>query len=359
MQKAVKGVFAVDKGSFNKADHAGVHIKVFSQIERMQKDGCEVSLLEYEWVNGYAGIDVDEDADFLYFRRIESSVKLLQTMRKIKKKCKSIKIIMEIPTYPFKGEETEKKSIKRKVSILIGNMFLHRYIDRIVLSGQLDKIKTLYKIPVIHIDNGVDFNNIAVNQNDCNPGDDIHMICVSGCMYSHGYDRMIKGIAEYYQDFQNARNVYLHVVGTGEYLNEYKRIAGESGAPEDKVIFYGRKVGKELDEIYSLCNVAIAHLALHRIGLNQLSSLKSCEYASRGLPMISSASLNIANDETRKYIMYVPEDETPINIEAVIQFYDKVYKDAGVHNDIRNKFMKLCDWEYTFIPVMEYICKNS
>ena len=75
--------------------------------------------------------------------------------------------------------------------------------------------------------------------------------------------------------------------------------------------------GKELDEIYSLCNVAIAHLALHRIGLNQLSSLKSCEYASRGLPMISSASLNIANDETRKYIMYVPEDETPINIDCL------------------------------------------
>ena len=355
MQKVMKGIFAVDKGSFNLADHSGVRIKVQSQIERMRKEGHTVSLLEYDWAGGYPQIDPDEDTEFMYFRRIESSVKLLCTLQKIKKKCKSIKLIMEIPTYPFKGEDTSKKSLKRKVSILIGTMFLHRYVDRIVLSGQLDKIKTLYKIPVIHIDNGVDFNNIPVNQNECKAGDDVHMICVSGCMFSHGYDRMIKGLAEYYRKAEVLRNIYFHIVGTGEYLDEYKRIASESGVPEDKVIFYGRRVGSELDEVYSRCNVAIAHLATHRIGIHQLSSLKSCEYVARGLPMVSSASLNIINEDTKDYALYVPEDETPIDIEAVIQFYDKVYQSNGIHDDIRKKFMELCDWEYTFIPVMEYL----
>lgn len=357
MQKTIKGVFTVDKGSFNKADHAGVHIKVNSQIERMRKDGCEVSLLEYEWKDGYPGILVDEDTDFLYFRRIESSVKLLRTLQNIKKKSPSIKIVMEIPTYPFKGEDTSKKSLKRKVSIWLGTMFLHQYIDRIVLSGQLDKIKSLYGIPVIHIDNGVDFNKIPVNHNECKAGEDVHMICVSGCMFSHGYDRMIRGLAEYYKKAENGRAVYFHVVGTGEYLEEYKKVALQSGVPENKIIFYGRKVGAELDEVYSRCNVAVAHLATHRIGIHQLSSLKSCEYVARGLPMISSASLNIINDDTKDCAMFVPEDESPIDIESVIEFYDRVYANKNVHNDIRQRFFKLCDWEYTFVPVMEYLVK--
>ena len=355
MQKAGKIVFAVDKGSFNHADHAGVNIKVNSQIKQMEKAGFEAELLQYEWKDGYAQIHPDADTDFLYFRRIESSVKLLKTMRNIKKKCNSIKIIMEIPTYPFAGEDKEKKSVKRKISILIGSMFLHRYVDRIVLSGQLDKIKTLYKIPVIHIDNGVDFNHIAVNENECRPGGDIHMICVSGCMLSHGYDRMIRGLAEYYKTSGDLRNVFFHVVGTGECLEEYKKTARESGVPQDKVVFYGRKVGGELDEVYSNCNIAVAHLATHRIGIHQLSSLKSCEYVARGLPMVSSASLNIINEDTKDYALYVPEDETPIDIKAVIHFYDTVYGNADVHAVIRNKFMKLCDWEYTFIPVRNYL----
>ena len=59
MQKAGKIVFAVDKGSFNHADHAGVNIKVNSQIKQMEKAGFEAELLQYEWKDGYAQIHPD------------------------------------------------------------------------------------------------------------------------------------------------------------------------------------------------------------------------------------------------------------------------------------------------------------
>ena len=355
----MKLVYAVDKGSFNNVDHAGVNIKVNSQILQMQKMGLEVELQQYEWKGGYPQIHIDADTDFLYFRRIESSVKLLKKLSEIKKINPRIRLIMEIPTYPFKAEENRKRSLKSKVSIFIGEKFLHKYVDRITLCAQIDKIEHLYGIRVIHFMNGVDFDMLPVNTNECHAGGDIHMICVSGCMYSHGYDRMIAGMKAYYESEAAPRNVYFHVVGTGEYLDSYKQLAAKSEALKDKVIFYGRKTGKELDEIYAKCNMAVAHLATHRIGLYQMSSLKSREYVARGIPMVSSSMLDTCNQETEKYFLFVPEDETPVNIHEVVKFYDKVYAEENVHEKIRNLFAGLCDWDHTFAPIREYLSKED
>ena len=185
------------------------------------------------------------------------------------------------------------------------------------------------------------------------------MICVSGCMYSHGYDRMIAGMRKYYENEQKPRNVYFHVVGTGEYLDSYKKLAAESEALKDRVIFYGRKTGKELDEIYAGCNMAVAHLATHRIGLYQMSSLKSREYVARGIPMVSSSMLDTCNADTEKYFLFVPEDETPVDIREIVQFYDTVYAEENVHEKIRSTFYGLCDWDHTFAPIREYLSEEG
>jgi len=351
----MKLVYAVDKGSFNNADHAGVNIKVNSQIEQMRQAGIEVELQQYGWQDGFPQINIADDVDFMYFRRIEPSVKLLLKFRDIKKNNPNIKMIMEIPTYPFKGEDTRKKSIKDKVNNYIGEKLLHRYVARITLCGQIDKMESLYGIKVIHFVNGVDFAELPVNTNECHPKDAIHMICVSGCMYSHGYDRMIAGMKEYYESERCSRDIFFHVVGTGEYLDSYKQQVQECEKLVDKVIFYGRKTGNELDEIYAKCNMAVAHLATHRIGLYQMSSLKSREYVARGLPMISSSMLDICNEGTEKYMLFVPEDETPINMNTIIAFFDEVYEEYDLHENIRNIFSDLCDWKCTFTPILKYL----
>lgn len=359
MKEFMKLVYAVDKGSFNHADHAGVNIKVNSQINQMKKMGFEVDLQQYEWKSGYPQIYIDADTDFLYFRRIEPSVKLLKKLSEIKKINPQIRLIMEIPTYPFKGEDTRKRSLKSKINIFIGDLFLHKFVDRITLCAQIDKIERLYGIRVIHFMNGVDFDTLPINTNECKAGGDIHMICVSGCMYSHGYDRMIAGMKEYYEKESEPRNVYFHVVGTGEYLDSYKELAATSDTLKDKVIFYGRKTGKELDEIYAVCNMAVAHLATHRIGLHQMSSLKSREYVARGIPMVSSSMLDTCNRDTEKYFYFVPEDETPVDIKEVVKFYDTVYAEKNVHEKIRNTFSVLCDWDQTFAPIREYLSEEE
>lgn len=347
-----KIIFAVDKNSFNNPDHAGVNIKVASQLEQMRQGGNEAELLQYSWIDGELQIKVEPDTDVLYFRRIESSVKLLKTLKKCKETSHKLRVVMEIPTFPFKGERG-KRTVKQFINNVVGDIFLKKYVDRIAICGADTSIKSFVGIPVLHFSNGVEWKELPVNEYQ---GDnkEIHIICVSGCMLSHGYDRMIEGLNNYYsQGFD--RKVFFHIVGTGDYYEKYLELAKEYELFDKYVFFYGRKVGKELDEIYSKCNMAAAHLATHRIGIKTISSLKSREYAIRGIPFISSTDLGFSGDEKEKYIMYVPDDETAIDIAKVVEFYDRLYSEEDVAKKMRSVFMEICDWKNTYKSVIDYI----
>lgn len=349
----MKIVFAVDKNSFNNPDHAGVNIKVASQINQMKKAGHEVSFLQYEWVNGQLMIDVEDDTDILYFRRIESSVKLIKNLKRCKRKSRKLRIIMEIPTYPYKGEQG-KRTAKQIINGIIGDTLLSSVVDRIALCGVEHSVKKVLGIEVIHFDNGVDFNSLSVN-GESGPNDDINMICVSGCMLSHGYDRIIEGMHDYYSGGKAERNIYFHIVGTGEQYGHYVDLAQRYGLKDKYVFFHGRCVGKQLDEIYEKCNLAIAHLATHRIGVSMISSLKTREYAARGIPFVTSSKIDVLNDKTGQYILFVPDDETAVRMNDIIEFYGQVYAKQNVAADMRTAFYELCDWDYSYKTVLEYI----
>ena len=161
----MKLVYAVDKNGYDDADHVGVRKKVEAVLKLFEREGIQSSLYKYEWQGGFPMLRVEEDTDVLYFRRIEPSVKLLLKLRELKKKNKKLRLIMEIPTYPFSGESNEKQSLKRKVSYAIGNYLLHFFLDRIVLIGQEHSIPYLYGIPVLHGKNGVDYEDITLRTN--------------------------------------------------------------------------------------------------------------------------------------------------------------------------------------------------
>lgn len=347
-----KIIFAVDKKSFNNPDHAGVNIKVASQLEQMRQGGNEATLLQYSWVDGELQISVEPDTDVLYFRRIEPSVKLIKTLKKCKKTSPGLKVIMEIPTFPFKGERG-RRTIKQFINNIVGDLLLKGCVDRVAICGADTSIKTFDRIPVLHFSNGVEWKNLPLNMYKGND-DEIHMICVSGCMLSHGYDRMIEGLNNYYNGNPD-KKVFFHVVGTGDCYNQYVKLADKYGLNDKYVFFYGRRVGDELDEIYAKCNMAAAHLATHRIGIKTISSLKSREYAIRGIPFISSADLGFFSEDTGKYIKYVPDDDTPIDINSIVDFYDSVYCEKNVSEKMRKVFSELCDWKNTYKAVIDYI----
>ena len=84
------------------------------------------------------------------------------------------------------------------------------------------------------------------------------------------------------------------------------------------ITFTGGKDGKELNELFKDKHMAIGCLGCHRKGINEVKSLKNVEYAMRGLPFLYSENNNDFDD--KEYVLKVPADETPINIEDICKF---------------------------------------
>ena len=84
---------------------------------------------------------------------------------------------------------------------------------------------------------------------------------------------------------------------------------------------HGKKHGIELDEIFDQCDFGIGSLGRHRVGIRDIKTLKNREYAARGIPFIYSE--NDTDFDKRPYVLKMPADETAINIETIIHFFQQ------------------------------------
>lgn len=130
----------------------------------------------------------------------------------------------------------------------------------------------------------------------------------------------------------------------------------------DKHVFFtGVLTGAALDDVYNKCDLAVGSFGAHRKGLKLSVSLKSREYVAKGLPIVTSVDMDIENENTDKWFLKYPADESMLDINRIVEFYDKVYLDnsvAGkseVAEKIRDDFRPLCNINDTFKGVIDYI----
>lgn len=261
-------------------------------------------------------------------------------------------IAIEIPTYPYKHELLKwKKGIVRFLVDLSSQVFLKLYVGRIVTYSDDNRI---FGIKTINTINGIIYEDIIPSQKQLHLDTEINLISVSLTMSCHGYDRLIEGLNDYYKNGGKA-NVFYHLVGDGIEIEKYKGLV-EKYELEKHVKFYGFKGGQELDEIYDKADIAINSLAIHRIGLKTESTIKSKEYAAKGLPMVSSYEIDaFSSEDNKKYVLKISADESAVNIEEVIQFYKQVYSNTdNLSADIRNVSRKRSDMCITLKEVMDY-----
>ncbi len=256
-----------------------------------------------------------------------------------KLKSENTKVILEIPTYPY-DPECENNKLD-KINLFLDKLYrnkLYPYVNRI---AAITKEDFIFCIPVLHMGNGINYELIPLRNVD-KSREGIHLIAVACMEYWHGYDRLLKGLGEYYNNEWDI-HCYLHLVGEGRELTEYKKIVQEYHL-ETKVFFYGKKYGEELNDIYDKCDIGVECLGIHRKKLELSSSLKSREYMARGMPMITSAKLDIF-PHVSDYILKLPEGEERIQINAIINFYHQIYhgKDKlKVAQRIRDVSKKYC-----------------
>ena len=143
------------------------------------------------------------------------------------------------------------------------------------------------------------------------------------------------------------------MVGDGEPVRDYKRIVREYGL-EKNVVFYGMKYGAELDDIYDQCDIGVEALGWHRTNVTLSSSLKSKEYAAKGLPFITGCTLDAMNEEY--FVHHVHYDESLVDMTDVIAFYRNIYDGQSkktVADGIRRLAIGQCSIEETIKPIIE------
>lgn len=256
--------------------------------------------------------------DGVYIRYALSDPWFLGLLRYLKKQ--RVRVLLEIPTYPYDGEFTP--DLRGRLAA-----FLDRRCRK-KLKGLADRVVTftedeeIFGIATIRTVNGVDFSKVPLQYRQ-EPDGALHLIAVAGLAPWHGYDRLLVGMGEYYQN-GGTREAVFHLVGDGSELPLYKKLAAEYGL-ESRVRFYGFLSGDPLTEVYNRADIAVSCLGMYRKGMNRESSLKIREYSARGLPAIAVSPIDIFPPDW-PYQMIVPNDDTPIDMQKVFAFGDALQK---------------------------------
>lgn len=270
---------------------------------------------EFISISDYA---IAQHIDFVYLRSNHNANPFTIQMVKRMKEA-GMKVVMEIPTYPY-DQEYFNRSMRRQLiqDKLFRNQFA-RKIDAIVTFAEEDFI---FSQKTIKISNGIDFNSVRLKKESQHPTNEFHLIGVAEIHRWHGFDRVIQGLAEYYEKPQNIK-VFFHIVGYFFSPVEREEITHmiNDNHLEPYIILHGKKHGEELDAIFDKCDFGIGSLGRHRVGIDDIKTLKNREYAARGIPFVYSET--DTDFDKQPYVLKMPADESAICIENIIKFYEK------------------------------------
>lgn len=332
--------------------HNKIFRKIFNKdviLEKSVSNKVTKQLLYYKYKKTLKYI-FENNFDVIYIRYVYfANPCFIKFLKKIKEK--NIKVIVEIPTYPYDKELVHKDKI-RQIKYFIERKYrekMRNYVDKIITFSNDDEI---FGIKTVKISNGIDTNEISIiNKKIKRSINEINFIGVAGIAFWHGFDRFILSMAEYYKN-DPKEVVKFHIVGDGnkETVNVLKNLVKENKL-ENYVIFYGYKSGKELDKIYNKMEVALGSLGFSRIGLERGAPLKTREYIAKGLPIIIGYE-DISLNSSIKFIDKVPNDESLFSIEKIIKWYKNLNM---APEEIRKYAENNLSWDIQMKKVVESI----
>lgn len=296
--------------------------------------------------------------DFLYIRRPKADIGFISFLKKIKDAYPHCKIIVEVFTFPYDLDEFGG-DFKRRIVQLPWKIKdkhyrkkLKLYVDRFVTYSDDDSI---FGVKTIKTSNGTNVEDILpripdgrLNKNE------INLLSVANMQRHHGYERLINGLADYYRS-NPQRKVYLHMVGDGQVVSNYKELVSRNNLNEF-VLFYGKRTGPDLDNLYNKADIAVASFGMYKLGIETISTLKTCEYLAKGLPIISGSKISgVAGNEY--FIKYFDNNSSNVDIGEVVDFYDEVYQNGveQVASDEVNFCREHFNMDVVLKPVLDYI----
>lgn len=264
-----------------------------------------------------------------------------------------VTVITEIPTYPYLNELKAQglKGIPKRLIDSSYGSHCAKYID--AFASPLYGGEILGK-KCIEIYNGIDTGKV-VPRTPRNDGV-IDLLAVAMMAPWHGYDRMIEGIHNYYEN-GGKREIVLHLVGEGVATPSYQRLI-EKYSLHEHVIQHGRRSGSDLDALYDIADIGVGSLATFLNKIYKINTLKVLEYMAKGLPVICEEG-EVSIPKESKYRLTIASDQSAIDMEKVVEFYDSNYgsdKDLdSVIKQIRNYCKDNCSVEVGLKGIFDFL----
>ena len=351
----------------NPASFPGVAAKVEAQSEVLSQMGkCDVVFLGTHNTLPLKiarrlpffsdGINWDtvnvESCDWIYLRRPQFISKgMRRFLTRAKKDNPNLKVVLELPTYPYDAEYGGLAN-----QLVLARDRHHRkrlacLVDRVAVLTDDDSV---FGLPAIGVTNGIDLS--SQTPREPSRGDELNIVVVAVFSPSHGVDRLIKGISEYYSQGGD-RAIRLHLIGDSPFVAKLKQEVARRGL-EDRVVFYGQQESPFIDAVYDRCTLAVAPLGIHRIGLSSSAPLKSREYLAKGIPFIYSGEIDVLVKHSADFCLQLPAEDEPVDIESVIEFHDHIYDkedERVLIGRIRAFAERYVSMDKAMEPVMEYL----
>lgn len=301
-----------------------------------------------------------EAPDFVYVRRANADHDYMLFLKQIKEGYPKCKIIVEIFTYPYDKDDFGKwNAWPFYIKELMYRRDYKKVIDRFVTYS---KDSEIFGIPTICTTNGVDTQRIKITAGAYLP-DQITMVGVAYMQRQHGYERIIRGLKDYYNKGNAAPKVYLYLVGDGPEKKYYQSLVKRYDLCE-YVSFYPTTTGEKLDEIYERSDIALASFGFYKAGVYYSnSSLKVYECLAKGLPFVTGCSIaGIAQECPFKFSF--PNDKCVVDIAQVVKWFENLKENTGnnkmeLADKIRLFAEKNFSMEVVMHPIISYIDENN
>ncbi|TJY42757.1 glycosyltransferase family 4 protein [Cohnella pontilimi] len=287
---------------------------------------------------------------FCYIRYAYSDPLYIYMLAKLKKS--GARLVVEVPTYPYRQEKISKKKLfdinKIKVAIdVIFSHFLKRYVELLTTFMPFDKI---FGVNTIQIENGIDLDSVNI-RTPVQRENELHLLGLATMYDWQGFDRVIEGMLKYYSKKDAKVRIYFHLVGEGNALSKWESLVEEYRLNE-YVTFHGTLHGEELDKVFNYCDIGLGALGYYVLGRNSGSSLKIREYCARGLPFIYAYEETLLVDNNYFFANKLPNTAEPIDMEKLLKFHESLRTDKNVAIVMRNFAAEHFTWEKQFSRVL-------
>jgi hypothetical protein len=237
----------------------------------------------------------------------------------------------------------KKRGIVSRISYYLNRkkiMKLNSKADYIIT---LTKDRTLFGKPAIFMPNGIELEGIIPVSVPAFNNKLVLMGVTSDCAFYHGFDKVIKGIAEYKKQGGGVEVVFRIVSNPHSRNVDYLKNLSTEFNVAGLISFESSKTREELVAEYSKIHLGIGTLALHRINLMDNYSLKHREYAAFGIPFIMSKGDD--QFENSDFVYTVERNDDPLDIGEIINFYISLRNNhPGYPQEFRNSIESQITW---------------